>query len=214
MWSEKKTEEWKELGSVGKKQKREKAYIREIGKIAARISRSNIFPPTTLDDVERAIRKFDRAQKKEQGNLKIVNTLLFPTGSIIASNSCSEQGTGRWLPKPTDTLKIFLHLMKPSEGYKNFPMLWYDMMGVNQIIGFFIPDWIADIIPGKYPVHSSDGTVKANFKSAVLDFSTGEFKAFSIPIPTGHIWDSFLRVFSGLVLGVIAGVPLGLFMGL
>ena len=93
-------------------------------------------------------------------------------------------------------------------------MLWYEMKGVNRIIGFIFPDWIADIIPGKFPVHSSDGKVRSNFKSTVLDFATGDFKAFSVPVPTGHIWDSFLRVFLGLVLGVIAGVPLGLFMGL
>ena len=30
----------------------------------------------------------------------------------------------------------------------------------------------------------------------------------------GHIWDSFLRVFLGLVFGIILGVPLGIFMGL
>ena len=93
-------------------------------------------------------------------------------------------------------------------------MLWYEMKGVNQMVAFITPDWIADIIPGKYPVHSSDGKVKPNFKKTVLDIATGEFKAFSIPIPSGHIWDSFLRVFLGLALGVIAGVPLGLFMGL
>jgi taurine transport system permease protein len=69
-------------------------------------------------------------------------------------------------------------------------------------------------MPGKYPVHSSDGTVKPNFKSKVLDVATGEFKAFKIPVPTGHIWDSFLRVFIGLTLGIIFGVPLGIFMGL
>jgi len=192
----------------------EKKYIRAIGKISARVSRSNIFPANTLNLIEKAIRKFDQTQKKEQGNLKIIEALLFPTGKIVASNSCSEQGSGRWLPKPTDTLVIFLHLLKPSEGYKNFPMLWYEMIGVNQIVGFFIPDWIADIIPGRFPVHNSDGTVTSNLKSMVLDIATGEFTAFSVPVPTGHIWDSFLRVLLGLVLGVIAGVPLGLFMGL
>tara|TARA_B100001964_G_scaffold205203_1_gene235476 strand:+ start:290 stop:2167 length:1878 start_codon:yes stop_codon:yes gene_type:complete len=192
----------------------EKKYIREIGKISARVTRSNIFPPNALDNVEKAIIEFDQVQKNEQGSLKIIDALLFPTGTIVASDSCSEKSSGRWLPKPTDTLRIFLHILKPSEGYKNFPMLWYEMMGVNRIVGFMVPDWIADIIPGKYPVHSSDGTVKSNLKSTVLDIVTGNFKAFSIPVPTGHIWDSFLRVFLGLVLGVIAGVPLGLFMGL
>jgi taurine transport system permease protein len=88
------------------------------------------------------------------------------------------------------------------------------MMDVSKIVGFIIPDWIADILPGKYPVHSEDGTVKPNLKSKILNIATGEFKAFKIPVPTGHIWDSFLRVFLGLVLGIILGVPLGLFMGL
>ena len=195
----------------------EQRYLRRISKISGRVSRSNIFPSNTLDNVEESVVEFDRVQKKEQGSLKVIDTFLFPTGTIVASASgetCSEQGTGRWLPKPTDTLRIFLHLLKPSEGYKNFPMLWYEMKGVNQMVAFIIPDWIADIIPGKYPVHSSDGKVKPNFKKTVLDIATGEFKAFSIPIPSGHIWDSFLRVFLGLALGVIAGVPLGLFMGL
>ena len=68
------------------------------------------------------------------------------------------------------------------------------MMDVSKIVGFILPDWIADIVPGKYPIHSEDGTVKSNFKSKVFNIVTGEFKAFKIPIPTGHIWDSFLRV--------------------
>ena len=142
-----------------------------------------------MDNVEKAVVELDQIQKKEQGNLKIIDTLFFPTGKINASNSCSEQGTGRWLPKPTDTLRIFVFLSNPNEGYKNFPMLWYEMMGVNRIVAFIVPDWIADIMPGKYPVHSSDGTVKSNLKSTVLDITTGNFKAFSIPVPTGHIWD-------------------------
>ncbi|MDP6139690.1 MAG: ABC transporter permease subunit, partial [Arenicellales bacterium] len=53
-----------------------------------------------------------------------------------------------------------------------------------------------------------------HFKSQVLDVVTGEFETFKIPVPMGHIWDSFLRVFIGLMLGVIFGVPLGIFMGL
>ena len=78
------------------------------------------------------------------------------------------------------------------------PMIWYEMMGVNQIVGFILPDWIADVVPGKYPVHSEDGTVKPNFKSKVLNVVTGEFKAFKIPIPYGHIWDSFLKSIYGI----------------
>jgi len=193
----------------------EKEFIRKVGKIAGRISRAYIFPPNALNSVEKSIVEFDEAQNKEQGNIKILDALLFPGGTIVASGPvCSEQGPGRWLPKPSDTLKIFIFLLKPSQGFKNVPLIWYEMMGVNKIVGFIMPDWIADIIPGKYPVHSSDGTIKSNLKSNVLAIASGNFKAFRIPIPSGHIWDSFLRVFLGLSLGVICGVPLGLFMGL
>ena len=190
-------------------------YIKDIKKLVRRIEYASIFPPNTLDELEKSIRAFDEVQKNEQGNLRIIDIFLFPAGTIVASGPvCSEAGPGRWLPKPSDTFRIFGDLLKPSVGFKMIPMLWYEMMGVNKIVGFILPDWIADIMPGKYPVHNQDGTVDPNFKSKVLDIVTGKFEAFKIPVPTGHIWDSFLRVFLGLSLGIIFGVPLGLFMGL
>tara|TARA_B100000700_G_scaffold188466_1_gene207640 strand:- start:3452 stop:5338 length:1887 start_codon:yes stop_codon:yes gene_type:complete len=190
-------------------------YIKDIKKLVRRIEYASIFPPDTLNELEKAIRAFDKIQISEQGNLRTIDILLFPAGTIVASGpQCSEAGPGRWLPKPSDTFRIFGEMLKPSVGYKMIPMLWYEMMGVNRIVGFILPDWIADIMPGKYPVHNQDGTVDPNFKSKVLDIVTGEFEAFKIPVPTGHIWDSFLRVFLGLTLGIILGVPLGLFMGL
>ena len=188
---------------------------KDVLKIARRIEYASIFPPKTLDAMQQAIIEFDVIQKKEQGSLRLIDIFLFPTGTIISSGpNCSEQGSGRWLPKPSDTLKKFTLLLKPSVGFKNIPMIWYEMMDVSKIVGFILPDWIADIIPGKYPVHSNDGTVKPNFKSKVYNVVTGEFKLFKIPVPMGHIWDSFLRVLLGLVLGIIFGVPLGLLMGL
>jgi len=190
-------------------------YVKEIKKLGQRIEYESIFPPNALDEMENAIRAFDRVQKKEQGSIRIKDMLLFPAGTIVASGpTCAEDGPGRWLPKPSDTFRIFGDLLKPSVGFKMIPLLWYEMMGVNRIVGFILPDWIADILPGKYPVHTSDGNVEPNFKSKVLDFVTGEFEAFKIPVPMGHIWDSFLRVFMGLMLGVFFGVPLGIFMGL
>ena len=196
-------------------QELEMTFIKEIKKLGQRIEYESVFPPKALDEMEKAIREFDVVQKNEQGNLIYIDMFLFPAGTIVASGpTCAEDGPGRWLPKPSDTFRIFGDLLKPSVGFKMIPMIWYEMMGVNQIVGFMLPDWIADIMPGKYPVHSADGTVKPNFKSKVLDVVTGEFDAFKIPVPTGHIWDSFLRVFLGLTLGIIFGVPLGLFMGL
>jgi taurine transport system permease protein len=191
------------------------SLAKDILKIARRIEYASIFPPKTLKDMQESIINFDNVQKKEQGSLRWVDLLLFPSGTIISSGpSCSEQGSGRWLPKPSDTLNKFTLMLNPSVGYKQIPLIWYEMMDVSKIIGFLIPDWFADILPGEYPVHNEQGEVKPNFKSKVFSFVTGDFNLFKIPIPTGHIWDSFLRVFLGLVAGIIVGVPLGLFMGL
>ena len=191
------------------------SYAKNIVKIARRIEFASIYPPNALDKMQNAIVNFDKAQIKAQGGLRFVDIFLFPAGTIIASGpSCSEQGSGRWLPKPSDTLNKFVLMSKPSVGYKEIPLLWINMVDVSKMIGFILPDWIADILPGDYPVHTKDGIVKQNFKGKVLKFVTGDFKLFKIPVPYGHIWDSFLRVFLGLVFGIIIGVPLGLFMGL
>ena len=188
---------------------------KDVLKIARRIEYASIFPPKTLNDLQGAIISFDEIQKKEQGSLKYVDMFLFPAGTIVSSGpNCSEQGSGRWLPKPSDTLSKFILLSKPSVGFKNIPLLWFEMMDVSKIVGFILPDWIADAVPGKYPVHNQSGVVEPNFKSKVLSVVSGEFNLFKIPVPMGHIWDSFLRVFLGLMLGIIFGVPLGLFMGL
>ena len=191
------------------------SFAKDVLKIARRIEYASIFPPNTLIDMQASIVNFDEVQKKEQGGLRWVDILLFPSGTIISSGpSCSEQGSGRWLPKPSDTVNKFALMLNPNVGFKQIPLIWYEMMDVSKIIGFIFPDWIADILPGEYPVHNEKGEIKPNFKSKVLSFVTGDFELFKIPIPTGHIWDSFLRVFLGLVAGIIVGVPLGLFMGL
>ncbi len=190
-------------------------YAKNIVKIARRIEFASIYPPNALDKMQAAIVKFDNAQKKEQGGLRLIDIFLFPAGTIVASGpSCSEQGSGRWLPKPSDTFNKFILMSKPSVGYKDIPLLWIQMVDVSKMIGFILPDWIADILPGEYPVHTKDGIVKQNFKGGVLKIVTGDFNLFKVPVPYGHIWDSFLRVFLGLVFGILIGVPLGLFMGL
>ena len=190
-------------------------YAKNIVKIARRIEFASIYPPNALDKMQNAIVKFDNAQIKIQGGLRFIDIFLFPAGTIVASGpSCSEQGSGRWLPKPSDTLNKFILMSKPSVGYKDIPLLWIKMVDISGVVGFILPDWIADILPGEYPVHTKDGIVKQNFKGAVLKIVTGDFKLLKVPVPYGHIWDSFMRVFLGLVFGIIIGVPLGLFMGL
>ena len=144
-------------------------YAKNIVKIARRIEFASIYPPNALDKMQNAIIKFDNAQIQAQGGLRFIDILLFPAGTIVASGpSCSEQGSGRWLPKPSDTFNKFILMSKPSVGYKDIPLLWIKMVDLSNVIGFILPDWIADILPGEYPVHTKDGTVKQNFKGAVL----------------------------------------------
>jgi taurine transport system permease protein len=189
--------------------------VKQITKIYRRIDDGRIFPPSVLNEIEHALIALDQTQNKLQGNLTIIDTWAMPGGEILAGNrACSEQGSGRWLPKPSDTLATFLRLANPNEGYKGVSLLWYKMKPVSEMVGFIVPDWIADLVPGEYPRHGSDGRTNANFKSSVYSFATGDFDSFSVPVPDGHIWDSILRVLSGLFFGIVLGVPLGLFMGL
>ena len=178
--------------NLNENQELEGTYAKDIHKLARRIEYASIFPPKTLVNMEQAIIEFDKVQDEEKGNLNFIDSVFFPGGTILSSGpTCSEDGPGRWLPKPSDTFRIFGDLLRPSVGFKYVPMLWYEMMDVSKIVGFILPDWIADILPGKYPVHTSAGKVEPNFKSKVLDIVTGEFELFKIPIPYGHIWVSF-----------------------
>ena len=191
------------------------ALVKQIGKIYKRIDDGKIFPAAVTNQVEAALINLDETQWAQQGSLKYINALALPGGEILAgNNACSEQGSGRWLPKPSDTLKRLVHMADPDEGYKGFPLLWYKMKPISEMIGFVTPDLIADLIPGEYARHGDNGQVQNNFKNKVYNFVTGDFNSWGVPIPTGHIWDSILRVLSGLFFGIILGVPLGLFMGL
>ena len=100
------------------------SFAKDILKIARRIEYASIFPPNTLKDMQASIVNFDEVQKKEQGGLRWVDILLFPSGTIISSGpSCSEQGSGRWLPKPSDTVNKFALMLNPNVGFKQIPLI-------------------------------------------------------------------------------------------
>lgn len=188
---------------------------RQLNKMLKRIDDGAIFPPSSLNSVQTALVAFDQAHIEQQGSLKTYDTWMMPGGRIMAGNSaCSEQGSGRWLPKPSDTLGTLARISNPDIGFKDVPLLWYRWQPVGGMVAFLFPDWIADLIPGNYPRHTQDGQINSNFKSKVRDFVTGNYNSFSIPVPMGHMWDSIVRVVTGLFFGIILGVPLGLFMGL
>ncbi len=190
-------------------------FVKSMKRVLQRIDDGLIFPPDTLDGVQASLVAFDKEQRKQQGALKYIDSWAMPGGKVKAgSSSCSEQGSGRWLPKPSDTLRTLTRISNPDIGYKGNPLLWYKMKPFGEMVDFIIPDWIAGLVPGDYPRHSTNGAIDGNFKSSVYNFATGNFDSFSIPVPSGHVWDSLLRVLAGLFFGIILGVPLGLFMGL
>ena len=188
---------------------------KELNKILKRVDDGTVFPPNALAGIEQALVELDDQRREQAGSLNWINALAMPGGEILAGNTaCSEQGSGRWLPKPSDTIATLVRISDPEIGYKGIPLLWYEMKPVGEMLAFFIPDWVADLIPGEYPRHSPDGSINENLKSRVLNFATGDYISPKVPVPSGHLWDSVMRVLTGLFLGIVLGVPLGLFMGL
>ena len=188
--------------------------IKNIDRLYKRFDDGTIFPPDALDGVESAIAAVNAQKQAQQGSLRLVRATMFGGGTIVkAKTQCSEQGAGRWLPKPTDVLATFGRIANPEIGFKDVPLIWVRWVPVADIIAFFIPDWIADVLPGSYPKHGDDGSVTPNFKMTVLIIAQGDYASPSIPMLTGHMWDSIFRVLMGLAFGIVLGVPLGMAMG-
>ena len=196
----------------------EEAYediLGDIEKISKRVDDFRVFPTQVTQGIEASLILLEQAMQDRQGSLRFIDAWALPGGDILAgNNACSEQGSGRWLPKPSDTLATFIWMADPAQGYKGFPLFWYKMKPVSEMVDFVVPDSIADLLPGEYGHHDEQANIDYRLKDKIYNFATGDFDSFSIPVPTGHIWDSILRVLAGLFLGILLGVPLGLFMGL
>lgn len=194
------------------------AYVKAVERIFRRLDDGLIFPATALEEVNAAVVKLDSSALSAQGGLRIADALFFPGPGIVKSaTQCTEQGSARWLPKPTDVVATFGRLANPDVenggGYRGFPLLWWEWVPVADVVAFFVPDWIADAWPGEYARHGSDGTIKPNFKDKLLAVAQGDVNLGYFPMLDGHIWDSLFRVLVALGLGILCGVPLGLFMG-
>ena len=192
-----------------------KDFVKSLTRVLQRVDDGNTFPPDALNIVQTSLINLDKEQKSQQGLLRFYNTFMMPGGNIRSgSSSCSEQGSGRWLPKPSDTIRTFARISNPDIGYKVYPLLWYKMKPFGEMVDLLVPDFISSLIPGGFSRHDVNGIVTPNLKSKVHNFATGKFESFKVLMPSGHIWDSLLRVLAGLFLGIVLGVPLGLFMGL
>ncbi|MBX2884456.1 MAG: ABC transporter permease subunit [Granulosicoccus sp.] len=194
------------------------AYVKAVERIFKRLDDGLIFPAASLETVNAAIANLEQAKEDARGGLRYIDALLLPGNGVVKSRTqCTEQGSARWLPKPTDVVATFMQLANPDlengGGYRGVTLLWWKWLPVADVVGFLTPDWIADIWPGEYARHGADGIIQPNFKDKLLAFAQGETSLGHIPMLDGHIWDSMFRVLMALTLGIALGVPLGLLMG-
>lgn len=194
------------------------AYIKSAERIFRRIDDANIFPGASMAGIEMAMAEIGAATKDAKGSLNIVEALFFPGQGIVKSRTqCTEQGPGRWLPKPTDVIATFGTLANPDldngGGYKGTTLLWWKWLPVSDVVGFLIPDVLVDMLPGSYGTHAADGSFQKTYKDNLLAFAQGNVHIGSIPMLDGHIWDSLFRVLVAMAFGIMLGVPLGIYMG-
>ena len=195
-----------------------KAYIKAVERIFKRIDDATIFPSEVMYGVDRAVGQLFRAVDDAKGGLGFVESLFFPgTGIVKSRTQCTEQGSGRWLPKPTDVVATFGRLANPDlengGGYKGTTLLWWKWLNIADVVGFLIPDGLVDMLPGSYGTHGPDGDFQPHYKDRLLAFAQGDVYLGAIPMLDGHIWDSLFRVIVAMALGVLLGVPLGIYMG-
>ena len=194
-------------------------YLKALERIFKRLDDGTIFPPEALNDVTISLAGLFEAIDETKGNLKYIDMFFIPGDGVVKSKTqCTEQGSGRWLPKPTDVIATFLKLANPDlengGGYKGSTLLWWKWLPIADMIAFLIPDSFVDFLPGEYGRHSDSGKFVPNFKDKLLALAKGDLYLGSIPVLDGHIWDSLFRVIVALILGIGLGVPLGIYMGI
>lgn len=199
-------------------EKARKAYIKAIDRIFKRLDDGVIFPSASMQGMHNAVANIYAAVDDAKGGLSIIERLFFPGQGIVKSRTlCTEQGPGRWLPKPTDVIATFGQLANPNletgGGYKGSTLLWWKWLSIADVVDFLIPDGLVDALPGTYGTHGNAGEFKPNYKDKLLAVAQGDVYMGSIPMLDGHIWDSLFRVIVALAIGILLGVPLGIYMG-
>ena len=136
------------------------------------------------------------AVEQAKGKLRTIERVLFPGGGIVKSRTqCTEQGPGRWLPKPTDVVANFLTLANPDieegGGYKGTTLLWWKWLPIADMVGLIFPDFIVDFLPGEYGTLDEAGKFQPNYKDWMLLLAQGDIYLGVVPMFDGHIWIPF-----------------------
>ena len=193
-------------------------YVKAVERIFRRLDDGLIFPASAMIVIHDAINDLSDATSDAKGGLKFIDALFLPGEGVVKSRTiCTEQGSARWLPKPGDVIATFGRLANPDiasgGGYKGTTLLWWKWLAIADVVDFFIPDGLVDMLPGDYASHQPDGSFTPNYKDNLLAFAQGEVYLGSVPMLDGHIWDSLFRVLVALSIGILLGVPLGIYMG-
>jgi len=194
------------------------AYIKALERIFRRIDDATIFPAASMAGIEQAVNTLYGAVGRAKGSLAFIDAVFIPGPGIVKSRTqCTEQGSGRWLPKPSDVVATFSTLANPDiaggGGYKGTTLLWWKWLPVAKVVDFLIADGLVDMLPGRYGLHGADGGFRPTYKDHLLAVAQGDVYLGVVPMLDGHIWDSMFRVLVALSLGILLGVPLGIYMG-
>ena len=195
-----------------------KAYLKAVERIFKRLDDGAIFPAAAMMQINLDILQIQDSVKGQTKGLRLVDALFLPGEGVIKSRTlCVEQGSSRWLPKPTDVVAKFARLANPNledgGGYKGTVLFWWKWLEIADVIAFLIPDGVVDMLPGDYGIHNDNGEFVKTYKDHLLAVAQGDVYLGVVPMLDGHIWDSVFRVIVAMGFGIALGVPLGIYMG-
>jgi len=164
------------------------------------------------------IAKIQDSVKSQIASLRVIDALFLPGEGVVKSRTlCVEQGSSRWLPKPTDVVAKFALLANPNlengGGYKGTVLFWWKWLEIADVVDFLVPDGLVDMLPGDYGIHNDQAEFVKTYKDHLLALAQGDIYLGVVPMLDGHIWDSMFRVIVAMAFGVLLGVPLGIYMG-
>jgi len=195
-----------------------KAYLKAVERIFKRLDDGAIFPAAAMIQINLDILQIQDSVKSQTKGLRLVDALFLPGEGVVKSRTlCVEQGSSRWLPKPTDVVAKFARLANPNledgGGYKGTVLFWWKWLEIADVIAFLIPDGVVDMLPGDYGIHNVNGEFVKTYKDHLLAVAQGDVYLGVVPMLDGHIWDSVFRVIVAMGFGIALGVPLGIYMG-
>ncbi len=100
-----------------------KSYMKSVERIFKRLDDGMIFPANTLDEVNDSVAVMIDGQFTAKGSLGIVDALFMPGAGVVKTRTiCIEQGSSRWLPKPTDVVATsqswLIRILKKGAGLR------------------------------------------------------------------------------------------------